>query len=101
MTKHTPGPWKTEPAGNMPDGYVVNEHGEAIALVDRYEGQTEEERRANARLLSAAPALFTELKALREALRADGWVPPRGFSLKASDDAIAAAQTPQVGEKNE
>lgn len=54
MSKHTPGPWKVNPARNGLDAYVLDSKGESVALTEM----------PDAYLIAAAPEL---LGALREA----------------------------------
>jgi len=63
MSKHTPGPWGTEeslPRGD--DGHIsvwVSHHGNGITEIVR--GENLKERRANARLIAAAPEMLEAL----------------------------------------
>ncbi len=73
MNTHTPGPWGIYDDG--PDGSdVILAHVDGenydIAYIsnDASEGRPEGERKANARLIAAAPALLEALKACERAL---------------------------------
>ena len=81
MNAHTPGPWIVEPPasgdGDISDAsmpqchsFISSSNWSALArVVTRMEGETadSEEGLANARLIRAAPDLYTALKALLEA----------------------------------
>ena len=75
MTKHTPGPWIFDPTES--GATTVRSMGGPIALVAQREGL------ANARLISAAPDLFTALDQLLQGMEASG-----GWS--GDDDLFAA-----------
>lgn len=64
-SKHTPGPWKTKISGGERDVFSVKDiHGHVLARVSGYaiSAITPEQRRANARLIAAAPDLLEALK---------------------------------------
>lgn len=108
--KHTPGPWYIGPEfganqmrpsiriyrdviyvdGCSPTTYVIGEVGYPTTT-----GNTvgAEERRANARLIAAAPELLEALKNLRDAewMVTHEWGGDRKAALDAADAAIAKA----------
>ena len=70
MSKHTPGPWRTDPdLGHEqvlgPDGIIVADCS-IFAMVKN--GPTPERNRANARLIAAAPEMLSFLQDLEDAL---------------------------------
>lgn len=97
MSKHTKGPWKTKVIG---EGIR-----EAVEVQIRYNsptspgldgiigfvggfGTTQEENKANAYLMAAAPEMFSVLKQIEHECNGDGTFPLMGFVL----DAIAKAE---------
>ena len=67
MAKHTPGPWEVveDAVGNNPD-ILVNAKG--YGLVAEIGGGALADRRANARLIAAAPKMFDLLEAVQPLL---------------------------------
>jgi len=65
MSKHTPGPWTSREAydNGEPCGMVIGPMGYDIAT------SNEDENRANARLIAAAPEMLAALSAIVEAGR--------------------------------
>ena len=108
MSEFTPGPWSYEHRPCPFDGMYrtqvfTPDSGETVATVDWYPepkpgGVTGTYREANARLIAAAPALFTELERLVTALepleRNGGWpLDSAGVAtLNGARAAIAAAK---------
>jgi hypothetical protein len=69
-TGHTPGPWHVTPNGGevRPEAiYAKTEHGEII-LATTWIGVPEPQRKANVRLIAAAPDLLAALKDCVESL---------------------------------
>jgi hypothetical protein len=68
MSKHTPGPWKTDFKISSNAGRVAIEPDIAIIYVqsNRYDGEQSKTRLANAALIAAAPDLLTVCKELAE-----------------------------------
>ena len=67
MSKHTPGPWATDPECN--NEIVLGKDGIIVAdccIVDAEGIRTQEQVNANARLIAAAPDLLTACKAVVE-----------------------------------
>ncbi len=67
MSKHTPGPWKSDDAWNINSGKIVvrdDPTGEEVAQI--WGGN--EEAMANARLIASAPNLLEALKLCQSAL---------------------------------
>jgi hypothetical protein len=103
--KHTPGPWRVSPYG---DGFEVEQtDGKAVAQAFQTNpvrnADSHIERRANARLMSAAPELLDELRYLVEiaeaAMRAanrDGCEYDIGEMLEAPRAAILKATGEQA-----
>ena len=56
MNKHTPGPWTYEQISN--NAYVIDENGSAVMLYRN----PDDEMKANARLIAAAPELLEALE---------------------------------------
>ena len=73
MTKHTPGPWVTDPRyfGNV---YCDDATGSLVAKCGRFEfvSRPAEELAANTRLIAAAPDLLAALEAMVEFYDSDG-----------------------------
>ena len=67
---HTPGPWTVES-----DGTSVSMGGQVVIVAPAPDGASQEEMRANARLIAAAPALLAALRELRVAYFESGWIP--------------------------
>lgn len=61
MSKHTPGPWTGYPANISPN---IEADGKCIAQVNPHNGDSEERRTANARIIAAAPELLEALKSI-------------------------------------
>jgi hypothetical protein len=97
MADFTPGPWE---AGPNPHGLYSNDwvvrpagefpHGEWIADVGA--GTTNPIRRANARLIAAAPEMYEALKAAKGALQPLAPKFARGCALGHVRDALAKAE---------
>lgn len=94
-TRHTPGPWRCDGmkrfSDRTPDHFAVLGPNGIEAIADCFYGRTDNERAANARLISAAPRL---LSALRGVLACHGPVSTVAESAKALREveaAIAAA----------
>jgi len=73
MNKHTPGPWFVNDNPLKMSEYCIfaesrgTAFGASVAIANQREGRnplSQEEARANARLIAAAPDLLKELKAL-------------------------------------
>ncbi len=85
--KHTPGPWEPE-AGVARGAWIQGSNGNWAALAC---GETDEEARANARLIAAAPDLY---EALQQALAVHG----NGYSWgPAAEAALAKSSSRGVG----
>lgn len=111
MSKHTPGPWRADLAdiGGQVFGFsIVAEHGthwHPVAYQSTYQHTNSEcyepaERKANARLIAAAPELLEALKLLDEAFCADDYGTKEGrekgrAALVATRAAIAKAEGKQ------
>lgn len=83
MPNHTPGPWGI-------DGYDINAPWGCVAVVCEA-GADDCEGEANARLISAAPALLTALQALTDAVDAYTPDPEDWPELAAARAAIKQA----------
>ena len=81
MNKHTPGPWTYEQISN--NAYVIDENGSAVMLYRN----PDDEMKANARLIAAAPEL---LEALEGMLAIDQENHQRGHD---DDDVCKEVQT--------
>lgn len=69
-TEHTPGPWYFNPRNDPRQPQIASETtGHSIAVV--YDHTTDDEKRANARLIAAAPDLLEAAEALLEAIGDD------------------------------
>lgn len=99
MSKHTPGPWHYGGIENVyayhqgPHGFL---HSRVVALVPAAELEGgEDERRANARLIAAAPELLAVSHAIKMArdmgIPSSEILDPKGEVGKALDVAIAKA----------
>jgi len=89
-TKHTPGPWKLI-------GCAVAVPGTDVARVYMPRGMSEEECRANGRLIAAAPTLLEALQGLMEYA---GIIEERcdAVATQAARDAIALATSANLKE---
>jgi hypothetical protein len=99
-TKHTPGPWKVQPGeislGPYNKGLMVGPLQYAkVHVVGPFEKPLDEETRANARLVAAAPELLAMLQEVSDWNRADirGFddISPNMEMLKARQAALRAA----------
>lgn len=96
MSKHTPGPWNI---GTKNGARVWSENGETlIADADASESLRKEIKKANARLIAAAPELLAAAQAAKLALddllhAKDGrdWWTQRDAAMMLIDAAIAKA----------
>lgn len=68
---HTPGPWIASPPSSTVGLGIVGPNGRVIADVSHcmFELESDEEDRANARLIAAAPMLFDACEDALEALK--------------------------------
>lgn len=67
---HTPGEWKIQQYGAMPNQRILSEQDKIIADCYSFsEGISEKEAHANARLISSAPALKEENEKLKERVK--------------------------------
>ena len=101
--QHTPGPWQSndgdEPAccriSIEKDGAILAEVLNADdfpCLADDDEiHRVDEEARANARLIAAAPALYEALKDLLDVIAADELIPETVSYIREARQALAAA----------
>ena len=86
MSKHTPGPWELD-VENEEDAvrrFVVNARQFTIGewqIADMIDGD-DETRRANARLIAAAPDMLDELKSILEVLENQGLAPKRQETIR-------------------
>jgi hypothetical protein len=79
MTKHTPGPWHHNVGPQYPIYAGDAPRHVFIAVTCNGEtGTTQDERRANMRLIASAPDLLSDLRDLLAALLAEE---PEGFAL--------------------
>jgi hypothetical protein len=65
--KHTPGPWAAKQAGNITSPWNVYPENKSIDFVAGTFGNTAQEQKANAHLISAAPDMFDALQAIVDA----------------------------------
>ena len=69
MNAHTPGPWAVVPSrGGILDARVVSNGGDQVATINTT-NNTQSNRRANARLIAAAPSLKEAAHKALQALR--------------------------------
>lgn len=70
--KFTPGPWSI--LFNDKTKVVLEQQGVAVFVADTYAGFTksEEEQKANAALIAAAPEMYEWLKEIRDVMEKDG-----------------------------
>lgn len=70
--KFTPGPWSI--LFNDKTKVVLEQQGVAVFVADTYAGFTksEEEQKANAALIAAAPEMYEGLKEIRDVIEKDG-----------------------------
>lgn len=70
--KFTPGPWSI--LFNDKTKVVLEQQGVAVFVADTYAGFTksEEEQKANAALIAAAPEMYEGLKEIRDVMEKDG-----------------------------
>lgn len=73
--KHTPGPWEVKPNYNSPRNAIMA-GTQRIAVVGE-SSITNGDPVANAHLIAAAPELFEERKAIRDALGCLEWSTPQ------------------------
>jgi len=87
MSEFIPGPWNI---GTKNGARVWSENGETlIADADVSESLRKEIKKANARLIAAAPDLLEALKVARHMIVEDGT--PIGWSVSRLDEVIAKA----------
>lgn len=101
-SKHTPGPWITHWSMASGDYHWITRNGndhEVIAKVAAFaptDGDMEEEGKANAAMLTAAPDMYEALKALRDELNEMKYGKPFAgrphAKMDAADAAIAKAE---------
>ena len=79
-SRHTPGPWKVGTKGQRAQPYVEGADGSPVASCGgnapgrgSYEIETLRRRKANARLIAAAPTMIDALRDLVIAAEAAGW----------------------------
>jgi hypothetical protein len=82
-TQHTPGPWSVSPYNN-----ITSKNG-TIAKIEQMPGNDEAERKANARLVAAAPELLQVAKHYVLLCRLHDW---EGAVLDSAIAAIAKAE---------
>lgn len=101
MSAHTPGPWIVDETSDARSaGYIreekQTEDGRRISVARASSsGRRHSEFLANARLISAAPDLLAELKALVELIKERSYVPgyeDLGAHVTGSERAIAKAE---------
>lgn len=98
-SKFTPGEWMAcfAVAGPILDGQLLGwhitapEHGSSDPICERRDGfdrsqRTDDEERANARLIAAAPELYEALKAAVEII--DKWIEPEAMGIVRSGDGV-------------
>lgn len=96
MSKHTPGPW-TLGNGEVRIRTEKNEQGRSILVAECYTTGNAgrypkyEERKANARLIAAAPELLEALKKLLEAYKHDTSILSNLF-IQIAQEAITKAE---------
>lgn len=75
MSKHTPGPWKVDAMGNVwsADTKVCEMSEHPVMASGCYREKTDDEHRANARLIAAAPDLLAALERIADETAAT-WV---------------------------
>lgn len=69
MSKHTPGPWKLDGDITMMNLDVINQDGRICMIDCDAECFSDEQIKANARLISAAPDLIKALRLCLEGLQ--------------------------------
>lgn len=94
MAQHTPGPWRadlhhTKQRGGLNHGYIIADSIVPLAaVVLGVEGVSEDEGRANARLIAAAPSMLAALKRFEKL--AASWADEKALSAHVS--ALEAIQ---------
>lgn len=88
-TKFTPGPWSL--LFNDKTKVVLEQQGVAVFVADTYAGFTksEEEQKANAALIAAAPEMYEGLKEIRDVMEKDGRF---GRTVEAIDKLLKKAR---------
>ncbi len=71
MTRHTAGEWLVaEPVESLYHGpLVVDKHGNVLARISKWDGESAKEAKANARMMAAAPAMLAALHTAFHALK--------------------------------
>jgi hypothetical protein len=88
-TKHTPGPWEIETVGDERQIAAFESNGNRSLCIRVQSHNTE----ADARLIAAAPRMFSALKCLLDFIRVD--------NLKMHPDALQIALTAIAAAKGE
>ena len=99
MSKHTPGPWKTEQSSRT-DIYIISQSVEArnkwVATACNHEFHPTEENNKrnqyNARLIAAAPELLEACHALLRVRDAEEWVAALRAAIEQARAAIDKAE---------
>lgn len=88
--KFTPGPWSL--LFNDKTKVVLEQQGVAVFIADTYAGFTksEEEQKANAALIAAAPEMYEGLKEIRDVMEKDGRF---GRTVEAIDKLLKKARS--------
>lgn len=81
--QHTPGPWAVSPYNN-----IVSKNG-TVAKTEQMPGNDDEERKANAHLIAAAPDLLSALHLLLDKLHAHA---PKLIANVHTENAIVKAE---------
>jgi len=97
LMQHTPGPWKVDAMGNVwsADTKVCEMSEHPVIASGCYREKTDDEHRANARLIAAAPDLFDALKQARRCL---AWACEQRPEFQAEYNAVDAAIAKATGE---
>jgi hypothetical protein len=87
MSKHTPGPWHVNAGDYKYHIYYSREQSDHYFV--EVDGNDDDEAKANARLIAAAPELLAALKTARKCLKSCHYVGPERETI---DAAIAKAE---------
>lgn len=94
MTEYTSGPWSLESelfANGSEYRIIHSAHGHLITIADLSELSADDHSKANARLISGAPALLNELKSIVRAWER-GWKVDPDIYISDAKLAIAKAE---------
>lgn len=90
--QHTPGPWKAQPGEN----FVTD--GRDIVICEMHRHHTDEQVKANARLIAAAPDLLVSLQALFALPEYDGTKVTSLHRISVKEKVRAAISKATVGQ---